>query len=115
MIREIPGHWAPRTKIEFLKVCIRTVAERIQAERNRKEKTEEQLINKELNASINVLGNETLSVNRRNQLIDYVEEQRAKKSILIEEKGARLAEKIGSKWYQEGENRLDTFLGSWIV
>ena len=110
MMREVPVHWDPHKKLEFLKVSIRTVAERLQADRNRKERTEEQEINEELNLSINVLGNEELAGEKRNRLIEYVEELRARKSNLIEEKGARLAEKLGSKWYNEGEKSTRYFL-----
>ena len=83
MMAGAPGNWDPHTKLEFLKVCIRTVAERVQAERNRRERTEEQEINEELNSAIEVLSKEALDAPRRDQLIDHVEELRIRKSILI--------------------------------
>ena len=43
-------------------------------------------------------------------LIRYIEELRARKDLLIEEKGARLAEKLGTKWYNEGEKSTRYFL-----
>ena len=110
MMAGAPGNWDPHTKLEFLKVCIRTVAERVQAERNRRERTEEQEINEELNSAIEVLSKEALDAPRRDQLIDHVEELRIRKSILIEEKGARLAERLGTKWYNEGEKSTRYFL-----
>ena len=108
MIEGIPTHWDPHMRLEFLKVCIRTVAEKLQAERKRKEKTTEEEINEELNAAINVLGRDEGIIGSREGLINYVEELRTRKSILIEEKGARLAERLGTKWYNEGKNPLDT-------
>ena len=98
--------WNPHVKLEFAKVCIRTVAERVQAERKRKELSEEDMVNTELQIAINVLergeGN--------NDLLNHVEELRVKKQILIERKGQRLAERLGSKWYEEGEKSTRYFL-----
>ena len=38
MLQTMPQDWDPHKKLEFAKVCIRSVSERIQAERNRKER-----------------------------------------------------------------------------
>ena len=110
LMRDVPGHWDPHMKLEFLKVSIRTVAEKVQADRNKKEKTEEQEINEELNSCINVLSRGSLSTDRKEQLISYVEELRGRKGLLVEEKGARLAERLGTKWYNEGEKSTRYFL-----
>ena len=44
------------------------------------------------------------------ELIDYIVELRGKKACLINEKGQRLAEKLGTKWYNEGEKSTRYFL-----
>ena len=110
MLRDIPDNWDPHMKLEFLKVSIRTVAERLQAERNRNERTAEEDINEELNAAINALSKEGLSDGGKERLLDYIEELRTRKSIIIEEKGARLAERLGTKWYNEGEKSTRYFM-----
>ena len=108
MLNTMPGHWNPHCKLEFAKVCIRTVAERIQAERKRTELTEEDELNIEINDAIAALAKATDG--RRITLIEDIEELRAKKAAFIEEKGKRLAEKLGTKWYNEGEKSTRYFM-----
>ena len=97
MMSGAPDSWDPHMRLEFLKVCIRTVVERVQAERKRKEKSEEEMLNEELTVALDEL--EKGLVNSRSRaLIDYIEELRVRKSILVENKGKRLAERLGTKW-----------------
>ena len=110
MMKGLPQGWDPHMKLEFLKVCTRTVAEKIQAERKRKDKLEEETLDEELNEAITILTEANLTENRTNSLIDKVEELRTRKAILIEEKGIKLAERLGSKWYNEGEKSTRYFM-----
>ena len=110
MLQTMPNSWDPHMKLEFSKVCIRTVAERIQAERKRVEKREEDILNDELNEAVTILENEGLAEYRTNALIEQIEELRAKKAVLVDEKGRRLAERLGSKWYNEGEKSTRYFM-----
>ena len=110
MISTMPNGWDPHNKLEFAKVSIRSVAERIQAESKRDALTEEQTINEDLNDTMDALAKVTISGARREQLIEQVEELRARKAVLIERKGERLAEKLGTKWYNEGEKSTKYFL-----
>ena len=110
MFRNIPQGWDPHMKLEFLKVCIRTTAEKVQAERKRTEQREEDLINNDLNEAIMVLEIEGLAEARTNALIEQIEDLRIRKAVLIEEKGKRLAERLGSKWYNEGEKSTRYFM-----
>ena len=102
--------WNPHLKLEYAKMCIRTVGEQLQAERKRREKNEEEELNEELNLAISKLGKGCQNDRVKTTLINYVEELRAKKDVIIEKKGERLAEKIGSKWYNEGEKSTRYFL-----
>ena len=108
MFSTMPQDWNPHLKLEFAKVCIRTVVERVQAERKVCEKGEEDLLNEELDIAIATLSEG--SSDRLDNLIDHVEELRARKQILIDEKGTRLAERLGTKWYNEGEKSSKYFL-----
>ena len=110
MWRHMDRTWDPHTKLEYAKLCIRTVAERLQAERKRREVTEEEEVNEELELSISKLEKGCKNVRERTILIEYVEELRGRKEALIEIKGKRLAEKLGSKWYNEGEKSTKYFL-----
>ena len=102
--------WDPHTKLEYAKMCIRTVGEKLQAERKRKETGEEDEINEALNLAISQLEKGCKSARDKDILIEYVEELRSRKEVLIESKGERLAEKLGSKWYNEGEKSTKYFL-----
>ena len=110
MYSTTPDVWDPHMKLEFAKLCIRTVNEQVQAERKQKETSEEESINEELEVAINRLSEGVNEATRTGDLIDYVETLRARKALLIEEKGERLAEKLGSKWYNEGEKSTRYFL-----
>ena len=110
MLSQGGAEWDPHMRLEYAKMCLRTVTERVQAERKRREKDEEELLNEELNLAINrleVLGGAS---NGKNSLIEHIEELRAKKDVLIDRKGKRLAEKLGTKWYNEGEKSTRYFL-----
>ena len=109
MLATMPPHWDPHVRLEFAKVCVRTVSEKIQAESKRADISEEEELNVELNDTIDALG-KAATGQRREQLIEDVEELRARKAVLIEEKGKRLAEKLGTKWYNEGEKSTRYFL-----
>ena len=107
MLATMPSNWEPFNKLEFSKVCIRTVVERVQAERKKLEKGEEDLLNEELDCAI-----EQLAKNELNNvaLIEHIEDLRNRKSILVERKGKRLAERLGTKWYNEGEKSNKYFM-----
>ena len=108
MMETAPHDWNPHLKLEFAKVCIRTVVEQAQAERKRQEKTEEEELNDEIELSVNKLASGD-GIDTHN-LIDYVEELRVRKQVIIEERGTRLAEKLGTKWYNEGEKSTRYFM-----
>ena len=110
MLEGVPASWDPHQRLEFLKVCIRTVFENAQAERKRRELSEEELVNQELSTSITALERGELNVRQRLEIINYVEELRNRKTILVENKGKRLADRLGTKWYNEGERSNSYFL-----
>ena len=101
--------WNAHLRLEYAKMCIRTIAERIQAERKKQEKVEEEELSEELNLAIDALAG-CQNEGEKEELIEYIEELRNRKSVLIDEKGERLAEKLGSKWYNEGEKSNKYFL-----
>ena len=103
--------WDPHTKLEFAKVCLRTVVERLQADRNKKEKTDEEGVSESLNRLIERLAtidqNET---DEKEELLVLIEALRNRKEVLIDEKGRRLADRLATKWFNEGEKSNKYFL-----
>ena len=109
MMAGAPEDWDPHLRLEFLKVCIRTVVEKVQAENKKLEQSEEDSLNEELDVAVSELAKGEAT--RGNQALNnYIEELRSKKSVLIEKKGKRLAEKLGTKWYNEGEKSTRYFM-----
>ena len=108
MIDTMPQHWNPHLKLEFAKVCIRTVVEKVQADRKIGEVGEEDLINEELDLAIDKLVK--CEGGSSADLIEHVEELRLRNHVLVEQRGARLAEKLGTKWYNEGEKSSRYFM-----
>ena len=106
----IPADWNPHIRLDYLKMCTRTVWEKHQAERKRIESDEEAQINEELNKAISKLETSDLSEREKADLIEYIEELRIDKASEIEKKGERLAEKLGTKWYNEGEKSTRYFM-----
>ena len=102
--------WNPHLKLEFAKMCIRTVAEKAQSDRKKKDASEEEEVNEELNLAFSALEEENLTELVTEELIETIEELRCKKARLVEEKGKRLASKLGTKWYNEGEKSTKYFL-----
>jgi hypothetical protein len=110
LMRQAPTHWNPHMRLEYLKMSIRTVCEKAQADRKKVEKSEEDYLNEELELCIEALADPLTTDRDKPSLIDHIEDLRARKSILVEEKGARLAEKLGTNWYNEGEKSTRYFL-----
>ena len=110
MINEAPGTWDPHLRLEYAKMCIRTIVERAQAERKIREASEEDLLNTELDLAVKSLETSTLGLRQTKEVIDHIEDLRTQKSIHVENKGKRLAERLGTKWYNEGEKSTKYFL-----
>ena len=110
LFRNACPNWDPHLKLEYAKMCIRTVAEKAQADRKKKEISTEEELGEELNLAMRSLQDQNLREEQIDELIEHIEELRNKKSVLVEEKGRRLAEKLGTKWYNEGEKSTKYFL-----
>ena len=111
MMSDVPAGWNPHLKLEFLKVCIRTTVEKVQAEKKKMDKNEEETLNEELEVAVGELAKGRATTTAGTQaLINYIEELRTKKSMIVEEKGRKLAARLGTKWYNEGEKSTRYFL-----
>ena len=70
MFRHLDPNWNPHLKLEYAKMCIRTVAEQAQAERKKKELSKEEAVSKELNLAIASIQDPTLRPEHLEGLID---------------------------------------------
>ena len=100
-------------KLDYLKMCARTVTEKVTAEVRKKERYEEDLVNEELNIAVTSLERSESyewEIEEKEELIELIEELRTKKSKLIDEKGEKLASKLKTKWHNEGEKLTRYFM-----
>ena len=102
-------NWDPHTTLEFAKMCLRSVVERVQAEKRKKDRSDEDEVNESLNRLIEKLGG-VLEVDEKEEIITLIEALRCRKEVIIEEKGKRLAERLATKWYNEGEKSTKYFM-----
>ena len=110
LISQIPLDWDPHQKLEFAKVCIRTVVEKVQADRKKFDQSEEERVNEELTMSVEALEKGNLRPEGVGSLIDHIEDLRGQKRELVHRMGTRMAEKLKTKWFNEGEKSNRYFL-----
>ena len=110
LLNSIPNDWNPHQVLEYTKMCVRTTIEKAQADRKKKEKGEEDMVNEELDTAINALANSEITSDNKEAIMTYIEDLRNRKNILIEEKGARLASRLKTNWFNEGEKSTRYFL-----
>ena len=103
--------WDPHLKLEFAKMCLRTVVEKAQALRNKRERDDEDGVNESLNKLVDRLSKLREDEGEEKQeIIVLIEALRGRKELLIEEKGKRLADRLATKWYNEGEKSTKYFM-----
>ena len=73
------SHWDPHMRLEYAKMCIRTVGEKMQADRKKKEISEEDEVNEALNMAISKLERGAVNDVTKNFIINYIEELRSRK------------------------------------
>ena len=93
---EAPQDWDPHLRLEYTKMCIRSIAELLQSEMKLRMKTEE-----ELELTMRALESDSTAETDKDALIEHVELLRGKKEVLNEEKGKALAARLGTKWYNK--------------
>ncbi len=100
--------WDASTKLEFLKIGLRTVVGECVKERNRREREEMELIQKELERRMVTSGAISLLALEQNR--NEIEELFAKRNSLLEKKSEGLAKKAKTRWFYEGERSNKYFL-----
>ena len=110
-VRDIPEGWNPHQKLEFHKCAIRSAYSQVNAERNKSRKMDYDFVKADLHSHITLLEKGGISLIRKNRLMDKINQLKAKMSQLNLEKGRKLAEKMKTKWYNEGERSNKYFLG----
>jgi len=109
-LSQIPNHWNPHMRLEFLKMTIRTAATDL--ERKRKKETVNQLkwVNEEIDHLMNVLQETDEESEDDTRIKLKLQNLFTIRNGILDEQGEELALKAKSKWYHEGERSNKYFL-----
>ena len=110
-IEQIPPTWDPHTKLEFHKCAIRSAYTQVNTENKRKEKLDYQLVKEDLHSHIAALEENKNDAAKANRLMNKINKLKATITKLNLEKGQLLADRLKTKWYNEGERSNKYFLG----
>jgi len=107
---QILNHWDPHTKLDYMKMSLRSAASNLIGERKKKEKQKEEMIDEEIEIAMDIFINNDLAPVEKNKLQDHIDDLKLQKIEIIKERAAFLAEKMKDKWTDEGEKSTKYFL-----
>jgi exonuclease III len=108
MAQESADHWEPKVKLEYLKMCLRTVVGEVTKYHNNKVNKELADIRKGISWRMNHISSLPLCAHAENDLqLDLLFTRR---NLILEERNKKLAEKAKTKWFHEGEKANKYFL-----
>jgi hypothetical protein len=99
----------PHMKLEFAKMSIRTVTLSIMKRERSREITELNEINLDIVSNTELLTRTHSQADQRTLVIE-LEALNARKELILQEQGKKLAQKARSRWYNEGEKSNKYFL-----
>jgi exonuclease III len=115
MIDQIPEDWNPHTKLEFVKVAIRTAFSNVGGSYNKERNLEIGEIEDQINRHNRLREREMINGNVNQSLISKINEANDELQGELERLRAKYSEdlafKSGVKWYEEGEKSNRYFLG----
>ncbi len=101
MVVDSMDHWEPRMKLEYLKMCLRTVAGEVTKYYNKKVNEELEGIQKDITWRMSRIRSLPLYAFEENNLqLDLLF---TKRNLILEERSKKLAEKAKTRWFYEGE------------
>ena len=116
LLDQIPSSWDPHTKLEFMKVAVRSAFSNVSKEVNKNRRSEVEILENQINSLVNqkITKVEQLKgVNDDN--IDKIDlaiiELKVELENIRKKHEIDLAFKAGVKWYEEGEKSNKYFLG----
>ena len=108
-LQQIPNYWNPHLTLEFHKCAIRNAYLKINSEDKKRQKLDFDFLKEDLHEHISAL-EKTTDTARSNRLMNKINQLKAKISKLNLERGTALANKLKTKWYNEGERSNKYFL-----
>jgi hypothetical protein len=108
MVKESLDHWEPKEKLEYLKMCLRTVVGEVLKYHNRNKNKELEEVQKGISWRMSRINSLPLYAHADNDL--QLELLFTKRNLILEERNKILAEKAKTKWFHEGEKANRYFL-----
>ena len=100
---QVLQEWNPFTKLEFLKMSIRTAVNEASGKIKAKLRDKEAILNSDINSIVSELSEVNVAQDRKFLLMSKLDDLRQLKRSLVEQVGTRLEQRTARKWYNEGE------------
>ena len=107
---QIPAHWDPHQVLEFHKCAMRNAYLKINSENKKREHQDYDFLKADLHSHISALEACKDNVTKANRLMNRINQLKAMIAKLNLERGEALANKLKTKWYNEGERSNKYFL-----
>jgi len=108
MVNDTIDHWEPRVRLEYLKMCLRTVTGEVVKYHSKRINDELEGIQKNICWRMNRINSLPLHAHAENNL--QLELLFSKRNLILDERSKKLAEKAKTKWFYEGEKANKYFL-----
>ena len=95
--------WTPHVRLEYYKMCIRSAANDANGKIKAKIRDAEATLNADINSIVEELSASGLMLERKELLMNKLDDLRQLKRSLVEKVGTRLEQRAARKWYNEGE------------
>ena len=103
LIDQAMPDWNPHVRLEFFKMCIRTAANDANGKVKASIRDSEACLNSDINDVVEELTVNGLQRDRKELLMNKLDDLRQLKRNLVHKVGTRLEQKAARKWYNEGE------------
>ena len=109
-IQGIPQDWSPHQKLEFHKCAMRSAYAHASAEKKKRITRDYEFLKEDLHTHVRLLEEGQHNVARKNRIMNKINTLKAQITKLNLEKGQKLANRLKTKWYNEGERSNKYFL-----
>ena len=109
-IDQIPSHWNPHQTLEFHKCAMRNAYLKIHSENKKRKNQDFDFVKADLHTHIAALETCKNDIGKSNRLMNKINQLKATITKLNLERGEALANKLKTKWYNEGERSNKYFL-----
>jgi hypothetical protein len=115
LLSQIPESWNPHTKLEFMKVAVRSGFAEVAKKVNSNRKSEVEILEEKINSLINIklvdAENSNSDEERSNNIEAALLELKQELELERQKQDTERSFKSGVKWYEEGEKSNKYFLG----